>query len=75
LKFNPSEEIVLRIIHSRLTSLSILQLIAVKQIHFSNIAIVTEFFHNPKVNKELKDLVVSKAPENIIAVLKERNLI
>jgi len=75
MKFNPSEEIVLRIIHSRLTSLSILQLIAVKQIHFDNIAIVTEFFHNPKVNKELKQLVISKAPEKIKQTLKERHLI
>lgn len=75
LKFNPSEEIVLRIIHSRLTSVSILQLIAVKQIHFSNIAIVTEFFHNPKVNNELKQLVTNKAPENIKLILKERHLI
>lgn len=75
LKFNPSEEIVLRIIHSRLTSLSTLQLIAMKQIHFSNIAIVTEFFNNPKVNKELRELVVNKAPENVKKVLKERKLI
>ncbi len=74
-KFEPNEEIVARIVHSRLTPLSILKLIVDRNIHLDNIAVVIEFFSNPKVSMSLQEELLSKLSDRIKQQLKERNLI
>lgn len=74
-KFNPNEEIVARIVHSRLTPSSILKLIIDRRIHLDNIAVVIEFFSNPKVTMSLHEELVSKLSDKIKEQLRQRNLI
>ncbi len=74
-KFEPEAEIVTRIVHSRLTPLSILKLIVEKEIHLDNIAVVIEFFTNPKVSLSLQEELLTKASPEIKEQLKKRNLI
>ncbi len=74
-KFEPGAEIVSRIVHSRLTPLSILKLIVEKEIHLDNIAVVIEFFTNPKVSLSLQEELLNKVSPEIKEQLKKRNLI
>ena len=74
-KFEPGAEIVSRIVHSRLTPLSILKLIVEKEIHLDNIAVVIEFFTNPKVSLSLQEELINKVSPEIKEQLKKRGLV
>ncbi len=74
-KFNPNEEIVVRIVHSRLTPVSILKLIIDKELYLDNMAVVIEFFSNPKVSLSLQEELIKKLKPEIIEELKKRGLL
>ncbi len=74
-KFKPGEDIVARIVHSRLTPVSILKLIIDREIYLDNIAVVIEFFSNPKVGLSLQEELLNKLSPDIKEQLKKRNLI
>ncbi len=74
-RFKPDEEIVVRIVHSRLTPLSILNLIIDNNIHLDNIAVVIEFFSNPKVTSSMQEKLIEKLSPEIKVHLEKRGLI
>ncbi|BBB32991.1 hypothetical protein TTHT_1485 [Thermotomaculum hydrothermale] len=74
-EFKPGEDVVARIVHSRLTPVSILKLIIEKGIHLDNIAVVIEFFSNPKTGLSLQEQLLNKISPEIKEQLKKRNLI
>ncbi len=74
-KFKPGEDIVARIVHSRLTPVSVLKYIIDNKIHLNNIAVVIEFFSNPKVGLSLQEELLQKISPEIKRQLEQRNLI
>ncbi len=74
-EFKPEPDIITRIVHSRLTPASILRLIIEREIHLDNIAVVVEFFSNPKAGLSLQEKLLEKISPEIIEQLKKRNLI
>lgn len=70
-----SPEILSRIIHSRLTPLSILSRIIELKLCLDNTGVVLEFFNNPKVSPEILTALTESVDDSIREHLKSRGLI
>lgn len=70
-----SPEILSRIIHSRLTPLSILSKIIELKLGLDNTGVVLEFFNNPKVTPEILAALTESVDDSIREHLKSRGLI
>ncbi len=72
--FEPSPEILVRIIHSRLTSLSVIHMIINRGLHLDNAGVVLEFYSNPKVTSDVLVKLQSRLSDTMVELLKERDL-
>ena len=72
--FDPSPETLVRIIHSRLTSMGVIHMIINRGLHLDNAGVVLEFYNNPKVTNDALVKLQGRLSESMIALLQERKL-
>jgi len=70
-----SPDILSRIIHSRLTPLSVINRIIELKLHLDNTGVVLEFFNNPKVTPEILQSLTESVNDAMREHLKSRGLI
>lgn len=73
-EFNPTPETLVRIIHSRLTPMSVIHMIINRGLHLDNAGVVLEFFNNPKVSHDVLMKLQSQLDKPSIQLLKKRGL-
>ena len=64
--FDPSPETLVRIIHSRLTSMSVIHMIINRGLHLDNAGVVLEFYNNPKVTNDALVKLQGRLSESMI---------
>ncbi len=72
--YDPTPETLVRIIHSRLTPMSVIHMIINRGIHLDNAGVVLEFFNNPKVSHDVLLKLQSQLDDASIQLLKKRGL-
>jgi len=73
-EFDPTPETVVRIIHSRLTPLPVLEQIIERGVHLDNAGVVLEFYNNPKVTNDMILKLQGKLSDSMKQLLAKRGL-